>query len=75
MTLSGYYFTLQLCVAARLCQSLVLGVYSATMDPSNEYILSSQKNGWCLLEDIWSHEDVDKLWAETEDDYLKRSER
>lgn len=68
-------FSFKLCVAARLCQSLVLGVYSSTMDPSNEYILSSQKNGWCLLEDIWNHEDIDKLWAETEDDYLKRSEK
>lgn len=52
-----------------------MGMYSATMDPSNEYILSSQKNGWCLLEDIWSHENIEKLWSETEDDYLKRSER
>lgn len=66
---------LQLCVAARLCQSLVLGVYSNSMDPNNEYILSSQKNGWCLLEDIWRHEDIEKLWSETGDDYLKRSER
>lgn len=62
-------------MAARLCQSLVLGMYSSTMDPNNEYILSSQKNGWTLLEEVWNHESIEKLWADTEDDYLKRSER
>lgn len=62
-------------MAARLSQSLVLGVYSATMDPDNEYILSSQKNGWCVLEEIWKHENVDKLWTDAGDEYLKRSQR
>lgn len=62
-------------MAARLAQSLVLGKYSATLDPENEYILSSQKNGWCLLEEIWSHEDIDKVWSDTADEYLKRSDR
>lgn len=62
-------------MAARLSQSLVLGVYSATMDPDNEYILSSQKNGWCVLEEIWKHENVEKLWTDAGDEYLKRSQR
>lgn len=50
-------------------------MYSSTMDPDNEYILTSQKNGWALLEEIWGHEDIEKLWSDTADDYLKRSER
>ncbi|RWS02853.1 hydroxylysine kinase-like isoform X2, partial [Dinothrombium tinctorium] len=41
-----------LCIKARLCQSLVLGAYTYSQDPSNEYILSSSKTGWTRLQNI-----------------------
>lgn len=40
-------------MAARLCQSLILGAYSIEMDPKNEYILVTSKPGWIMLEEIW----------------------
>ncbi|GAB0094491.1 hydroxylysine kinase [Sergentomyia squamirostris] len=67
---------LRICIAARLCQSLVLGIYTHTVDPDNEYILSSQKNGWELLQLLWNTEEgktADDLWRRTADDYLKQS--
>ncbi|XP_055682174.1 hydroxylysine kinase [Lutzomyia longipalpis] len=66
---------LRVCVAARLCQSLVLGIYTHTLDPENEYLLSSQKNGWELLQMLWSEEgkQAPTLWRETADAYLKQS--
>ncbi|XP_059613237.1 hydroxylysine kinase [Phlebotomus argentipes] len=64
---------LRVCVAARLCQSLVLGIYTHTLDPENEYILTSQKNGWELLQLLWSEKTADELWRNTADEYLKQS--
>uniref|UniRef100_A0A6M2DKX5 Hydroxylysine kinase n=1 Tax=Xenopsylla cheopis TaxID=163159 RepID=A0A6M2DKX5_XENCH len=66
---------LKICVAARLCQSLVLGTYSHTQDPSNDYVLTTQKVGWDLLEHIWnlSDEAVEKQWMAVSDTYLKSS--
>lgn len=40
------------CVCARICQSLVLGKKSSQRDLSNNYILSTQKNGWRALEEL-----------------------
>lgn len=64
-------------MAARLCQSLVLGCYSYTLDPENDYVLESQANGWKMLKLIWEtpNEELDELWFSTADDYLKQSER
>ncbi|XP_055712666.1 hydroxylysine kinase [Phlebotomus papatasi] len=67
------YNVLRICVAARLCQSLVLGIYTHTLDPENEYILTSQKNGWQLLQLLWSEKKTDELWRNTADEYLKQS--
>lgn len=52
-----------------------MGMYTHTLDPTNEYILASQAGGWKLLQEIWSHKNVEQLWVEAEDDYLKRSEK
>ncbi|CAK9300321.1 unnamed protein product [Gordionus sp. m RMFG-2023] len=57
---------LQLCICARLCQSLTMGEYTYSLDPGNEYLLSSAKRGWKVLDKIW---EVDKeplynLWDE-----------
>lgn len=51
-------------VCARLCQSLVLGLYSYKNDPGNEYTLTTQKSGWKLLKKLWliSDEDVASIW-------------
>lgn len=37
------------CMRARLAQSLVLGAYSYSLDPSNEYVLKTASNGWRIL--------------------------
>ncbi|XP_033220105.1 hydroxylysine kinase [Belonocnema kinseyi] len=51
-------------VCARLCQSLVLGLYSYKTDPSNEYTLTTQKSGWKLLKKLWliSDEEIASIW-------------
>uniref|UniRef100_A0A182VPQ2 Hydroxylysine kinase n=1 Tax=Anopheles minimus TaxID=112268 RepID=A0A182VPQ2_9DIPT len=63
---------LRVCIAARLCQSLVLGLYTATVDSSNQYILSSQTRGWNVLEALWSETDKDILerWNSIAEEYL-----
>lgn len=43
---------LKLCVCARLCQSLVLGLYTHQLDQTNQYLLTTQETGWKLLKDI-----------------------
>lgn len=48
-----------MCIAARLCQSLVLGAYSATLDPTNKYVLVTSQNGWDLLENLWRLPEAD----------------
>ncbi|XP_033757639.1 hydroxylysine kinase-like [Pecten maximus] len=45
---------LQMCVCARLCQSLVLGAYTNYMDPSNMYALTTAEKGWPLLHKVWN---------------------
>ncbi|XP_031638487.1 hydroxylysine kinase-like [Contarinia nasturtii] len=68
---------LKICVAARLCQSLVLGAYTHTLDPENDYLLSTQDNGWKMLSMIWEKpkNELDELWFTTADEYLKQSEK
>lgn len=66
---------LRVAIAARLCQSLVLGLYTSTVDESNQYILSSQTRGWSLLEALWTEKDKDILerWDRVAEQYLTRS--
>jgi hydroxylysine kinase len=47
------YKVLKVCIAARMCQSLVMGAYSSLQDPENSYILVTAKSGWALLEELW----------------------
>lgn len=65
----------QLCVCARLCQSLVLGLYTHKFDSDNTYLLTTQKAGWKLLEDLYSRTDsqVIELWNSVADEYLTSS--
>ena len=41
------------CVAARFAQSLTMGTYTYSVDPSNAHVLATQKRGWALLRRIW----------------------
>merc|ERR1712168_1482925 len=41
---------LKTCVAARFAQSMVMGAYSYAINPSNEYLLLTQKTGWSILD-------------------------
>ncbi|XP_071965125.1 hydroxylysine kinase-like [Antedon mediterranea] len=40
-------------MCARLVQSLLMGLYYHSMDPTNTYILCSQKRGWQALKNVW----------------------
>ncbi|XP_047371480.1 hydroxylysine kinase isoform X2 [Vespa velutina] len=55
---------LKVSVCARICQSLVMGAYSHLNDPKNKYILTTQKNGWPLLQELWpmSNDVISKIW-------------
>lgn len=58
---------LHVLVAARFCQSLVLGAYSNKyLDPDNEYLLETARKGWKNLEAFWKlpKEEVLKTWLE-----------
>jgi len=53
---------LRVCVCGRLCQSVVMGQYTYSLDPGNEYLLTTAKAGWELL---------NRIWNDTTDDQLK----
>ena len=58
---------LHVLVAARFCQSLVFGAYcSKYVDPNNEYLLETARNGWKNLEAFWKlpKEKLLKTWRE-----------
>lgn len=63
------------CVAARLCQSLVMGAYAYSQQPGNDYVLATQKVGWPVLEELWNEkfEQIDEIWQTAADNYLKQS--
>merc|ERR1719251_381364 len=42
------------CVAARYAQSLVMGAYSYSQDPGNEYLLITAHTGWQTLAAFWA---------------------
>ncbi|XP_013111963.2 hydroxylysine kinase [Stomoxys calcitrans] len=66
---------LKYCVAARLAQSLVMGAYTHSLDPSNEYVLVTQEQGWKLIEELWHNtlDTIDDIWEAAADHYLKSS--
>ncbi|XP_060651943.1 LOW QUALITY PROTEIN: hydroxylysine kinase [Drosophila nasuta] len=68
---------LKYCVAARLAQSLVMGAYTHTLHPGNDYVLVTQAQGWILLEQLWrdSFESIDELWQTTAHQYLTQSNK
>lgn len=62
-----YFVSFQICVSARLCQSLVMGAYSYLQDPGNEYLLTTSQKGWDVLQLIWNTPKTDLMskWKET----------
>lgn len=68
-------FSKQLGVCARLCQSLVLGLYSHQFDKDNDYLLTTQKVGWRVLEALHSRsvDEVNDIWNSVADGYLTQS--
>jgi hydroxylysine kinase len=60
---------LRICIAARLCQSMVMASYSHSLDPDNDYILVSQAKAWKLMQLLWPQTDeaVLQLWLTTAD--------
>lgn len=66
---------LKYCVSARLAQSLVMGSYTHSLHPSNEYVLVTQEEGWKLIEELWRNqfETIDELWRTAADKYLTQS--
>jgi hypothetical protein len=52
-----------------------MGMYTHTLDPENEYILTSQKPGWELLKLVWSQKDdfLINLWQTTANIYSSQS--
>ncbi|KAH3807350.1 hypothetical protein DPMN_135688 [Dreissena polymorpha] len=45
---------LPLLVCARLCQSLVYGTQSYSLQPENKYLLTTSYRGWPLLHTYWA---------------------
>ncbi|XP_055609728.1 hydroxylysine kinase [Uranotaenia lowii] len=68
---------LRIAISARLCQSLVMGLYTSSLDTDNQYILTSQIRGWNLLEALWAEKDKDILerWQKIAEKYLTKSDK
>ncbi|KAG8228449.1 hypothetical protein J437_LFUL009100 [Ladona fulva] len=60
------YKLLKICVAARFCQSLVLGAYSYSLNPTNDYVMITAKLGWKHLHYLWNtpSESIHCKWEE-----------
>ena len=63
---------LRTCVAARFAQSLTLGAYSHSLDPTNEYLLTTARRGWKILEALWRGTTESELYTRW-DDVMKES--
>lgn len=63
--------SLKMCIACRLCQSLVMGAYSHRLDPSNSYLIVSARTGWDRLKQVWNTKDEDllKMWKNIQNMY------
>ena len=62
---------LRVCVAGRLVQSLVLGAYSYSLDPTNDYLLTTARRGWRVLHALWDTppDTLHALWADIGQSY------
>lgn len=57
---------LRVCVAARYAQSLTMGAYTYSVNPTNEYLLTSARNGWMQLSRLWNTPSAElyKRWTD-----------
>ncbi|KAI4467235.1 hypothetical protein MML48_2g00006765 [Holotrichia oblita] len=57
---------LKICIEARICQSLTMGVYTSSLDPGNAYVLTTSKPGWKVLREMRSmtNEELFQKWRE-----------
>ncbi|XP_071794150.1 uncharacterized protein [Asterias amurensis] len=57
---------IRVCTCSRLVQSLVNGLHAFTLDPSNEYVLDTQKTGWSVLNQLWRkpNEELIAMWGD-----------
>ncbi|KAF5281979.1 hypothetical protein FQA39_LY00503 [Lamprigera yunnana] len=64
---------LKTCIAARLCQSYTLGIYTCLLEPDNPYFTVAAKEGWRLLEILCKEpeESVMERWKSIKDSYTK----
>ena len=72
MKLSDQEFDLiYFCVAARYATSLVMGAYAYSMEPNNEYLRVTAKNGWPQLRRFWAtpKEEVYENWSKVISSY------
>ena len=62
---------LKVCIAGRYAQSLVLGQYTLSVDPGNDYVVTTAKNGWPQLKKLWAtpKEDLYQKWRAIMDTY------
>ncbi|XP_046399046.1 hydroxylysine kinase [Ischnura elegans] len=55
---------LRTCIAARYAQSLILGAYSYSLNPTNDYVMTTAKLGWKQLKHFWAttSESLHSVW-------------
>lgn len=55
---------LKMLIASRLCQSLLMGLYTYQRDPGNDYVLYTQQRGWDALRQLWgaSDDELGDVW-------------
>lgn len=61
------------CDSDRYVQSLVLGAYSHSFDPKNDYVLTTAKTGWKVLAEFWDAPSAElyKNWEKITKSYSK----
>ena len=52
---------------SRYAQSLTMGAYTHSQDPSNDYVLTTSKTGWIKLAQFWEmpKDELYRNWRDT----------
>jgi hydroxylysine kinase len=63
-------------VAGRFAQSLTMGEYTISQDPTNEYVMVTAKNGWPRLQQLWDtpKEELYAKWDDIIESYQEAKE-
>lgn len=62
-----------MCIAARLCQIVVISAHSHTLNPTNEDLAALIDGTWNILTTLWETPDIEEGWFNIADNYLKQS--